>query len=106
MPGLWADEDVVSIAKVGICVVARSGTDHHHVIKEHHILKNHLDNITVIEEVIQNELSSTAIRKAVVKGHSAKYLTADSVLDYMLSNRLYSEESQKKNSDTVLAPLR
>ena len=60
----------------------------------------------MIDDVIQNELSSTAIRKQVVQGDSVKYLTPDSVLDYMLSERLYSEESQRKNCDTVLAPLR
>ena len=60
----------------------------------------------MFDDVIQNELSSTAIRKQVVQGDSVKYLTPDSVLDYMLSERLYSEESQRKNCDTVLAPLR
>jgi len=64
------------------------------------------DNIMMIDDVIQNELSSTAIRTQVVQGDSVKYLTPDSVLDYILREQLYSEESQRKNCDTVLAPLR
>lgn len=94
------------IAKIGICVVARNGIDHNSVVAGHKILSDYSQNITIIDDVIQNELSSTAIRKQVVNGESAKYLTPDSVLDYMLSKKLYSEESQRKNCDTVLAPLR
>ena len=106
VPGLWADSDVELIAKIGICVVARAGINHNQVVENHRILKEHAENIVIIDDVIQNELSSTAIRKQVVLGDSVKYLTPDSVLDYMISEKLYSEESQRKNCDTVLAPLR
>ena len=106
VPGLWADSDVELIAKIGICVVARAGINHNQVVENHRILKEHAENIVIIDDVIQNELSSTAIRKQVVLGDSVKYLTPDSVLEYMISEKLYSEESQRKNCDTVLAPLR
>ncbi|CAG9118437.1 unnamed protein product [Plutella xylostella] len=47
-------------------------------------------NITLITNHIPNEVSSTVLRRLVRRGHSARYLTADPVLEYIRVHALYS----------------
>jgi hypothetical protein len=46
-------------------------------------------NISIVPEWITNEISSTKIRRALSRGESVRYLTSDSVINYIQTNRLY-----------------
>ena len=62
VPGLWADDDVERIAKIGIIAISRNGIDSTAVLDGHPVLKNHKGNILLIQDEIQNNISSTTIR--------------------------------------------
>ena len=62
VPGLWADDDVERIAKIGIIAISRNGIDSTAVLDGHPVLKNHKGNILLIKDEIQNNISSTTIR--------------------------------------------
>jgi nicotinic acid mononucleotide adenylyltransferase len=42
-------------------------------------------------EVKENNVSSTAVRRAVKRGMSIKYFVADSVVDYINQQKLYQD---------------
>ena len=62
VPGLWLDEDVARIAKIGIVAVARNEIDHEAVFEKHKVLKEFRSQITLVQDVIPNSISSTLIR--------------------------------------------
>lgn len=96
VPGLWADDDVERIAKIGIIAISRNGIDSTAVLDGHPVLKNHKGNILLIKDEIQNNISSTTIRASLRNGDSIRYLTTCNVADYLIQNDLYNEESEKK----------
>ena len=63
------------------------------------------EKIIIIEDELQDNLSSTFIRKRLLAGDDVKYLVPDEVNDYLIKKQVYTEESLKINTDVVLAPL-
>lgn len=49
-------------------------------------------NITVVENWIPNEISSTAMRLYLRRGLSVKYLLTDEVIDYISKYKLYGSD--------------
>ncbi|KAG7297556.1 hypothetical protein JYU34_019596 [Plutella xylostella] len=90
-PGLWADDDIEAIVgRHGLVVITRSGSNPDKFIYDSDLLYKHRRNITLITNHIPNEVSSTVLRRLVRRGHSARYLTADPVLEYIRVHALYS----------------
>ncbi|XP_060584824.1 nicotinamide/nicotinic acid mononucleotide adenylyltransferase 1-like isoform X2 [Ruditapes philippinarum] len=90
VPGLWKDEDIEEIVKkYGLVCITRNGSDPRKFIYESDVLTRNQDNITIVTEWIQNEISSTKIRRALRRDESVKYLLQDSVIDYIREHELY-----------------
>ncbi|KAH8032139.1 hypothetical protein HPB51_023283 [Rhipicephalus microplus] len=103
VPGLWADKDVKHIlTQYGLVVVTRHGYDVPRIIYENDILYRHRHHIHVVTEWITNEISSTAVRRALMRGESVKYLIQDSVIDYIRQHGLYMDSIMDESTCRVL----
>lgn len=106
VPNLWKQEDIAEIVGFyGLVCITRSGSDPYKFIQQSDDLWTHHKNIHVVHEWITNEISATHVRRALRRGHSVRYLVPENVINYIREQRLYSAESERKNSDIVLAPL-
>lgn len=96
VPGLWDPEDITElVSKYGLVIITREGFNPSKFIYESDILSRFQHNIHIVTEWIENDISSTHIRRAVRRGESIKYLVPDSVILYMKNHTLYQE--QEKN---------
>ncbi|XP_050032111.1 nicotinamide/nicotinic acid mononucleotide adenylyltransferase 1 [Dermacentor andersoni] len=92
VPGLWSEQDIENIVtQYGLVVMTRSGYDVPRIIYENDILYRLRRHIHVVTEWIPNEISSTAVRRALMRGESVKYLLQDSVIDYIRQHGLYAQ---------------
>uniref|UniRef100_A0A8C5N2Q4 Nicotinamide-nucleotide adenylyltransferase n=1 Tax=Leptobrachium leishanense TaxID=445787 RepID=A0A8C5N2Q4_9ANUR len=106
VPNLWKDEEVLEIISMfGIACITRAGHDARKFVYESDVLWKHKDNIHVVEEWINNDISSTKIRRALRRGQNVRYLVPDATLEYIEKHELYSEESEEKNSGLILEPF-
>lgn len=55
------------------------------------------DNIRVIPQLIQNDVSSTKIRLFRKRGKSIRYYIPDKVVDYIYEHGLYLEDDKKQS---------
>jgi len=95
-PGLWAREDLSRIlGHYGAFILERSGTDIDDALVS---LQQWRENIRVIPQLIQNDVSSTKIRLFRKRGKSIRYYIPDQVVDYIYEHGLYSDD-EKKQSD-------
>ncbi|XP_057341049.1 nicotinamide/nicotinic acid mononucleotide adenylyltransferase 3 isoform X1 [Microplitis mediator] len=89
-PGLWADEDIDAIVgQHGLVVITREGSNPNKFIYDSDLLSKYMHNIHIVTEWINNEVSSTKLRRALKRGESIKYLTQDPVIDYIYNWGLY-----------------
>ncbi|KAH0557890.1 uncharacterized protein LOC123271185 [Cotesia glomerata] len=89
-PGLWADQDIDAIVgEHGLVVITREGSNPNKFIYDSDLLSKYMHNIHIVTEWINNEVSSTKIRRALKRGESIKYLTQDAVIDYIYNWGLY-----------------
>ncbi|KAF2025087.1 nicotinamide mononucleotide adenylyltransferase 1 [Setomelanomma holmii] len=106
-PGLWASEDLSRIlGHYGAFILERSGTDIDDALVS---LQQYRDNIRVIPQLIQNDVSSTKIRLFRKRGKSIRYYIPDKVVDYIYEHGLYSDDEKKqadkgKEKETADAP--
>ncbi|XP_047396334.1 nicotinamide/nicotinic acid mononucleotide adenylyltransferase 1 [Sciurus carolinensis] len=106
VPNLWKSEDITRIvADYGLICVTRDGSDAQRFIYESDVLWRHQSNIHLVNEWINNDISSTKIRRALRRGQSIRYLVPDLVQEYIEKHDLYSSESEDRNAGVVLAPL-
>jgi len=102
-PGLWKDEDIEEIVgKFGLVCISRSGSDPQKFIYDNDVLTKNANNIHLVTEWIQNEISSTKIRRALRRKESVRYLLQDSVIDYIHLHSLYGTAPRKANSQIIL----
>ncbi|KAF2713416.1 nicotinamide mononucleotide adenylyltransferase 1 [Pleomassaria siparia CBS 279.74] len=95
-PGLWTKEDLNRIlGHYGAFILERSGTDIDDALLS---LQQFRDNIRVISQLIQNDVSSTKIRLFRKRGKSIRYYIPDKVVDYIYEHDLYVDD-EKKQSD-------
>lgn len=101
--GLWLERDVEEIlAQHGLIVVARPGYDSNKFIEKNALMTRLKSHIHIVNDLVSNDLSSTVVRNALLKGESIKYLTPDKVIEYIEKNELYREAGD--DEDGSLAP--
>ncbi|XP_076364519.1 nicotinamide/nicotinic acid mononucleotide adenylyltransferase 1-like isoform X2 [Tachypleus tridentatus] len=87
---LWKDEDIADIVgNFGLVVITREGSNPQRFIYESDLLTKYQNNIYLVTEWITNDVSSTRIRRALMRGESVKYLVQDSVIQYIKEHKLY-----------------
>jgi nicotinamide mononucleotide adenylyltransferase len=73
-----------------VCV-ARAGTDIHNILSEpNSVLARHKEHVLLVEEPVQNVISSSMVRWLLGQGKPVRYLVPDSVLAYIRRHGLYS----------------
>ncbi|KAK4227587.1 hypothetical protein QBC38DRAFT_187335 [Podospora fimiseda] len=90
-PGLWSPIDLdVILRSFGAFIIERSGTDIDEALST---LRQYKDNIWVINQVIQNDISSTKVRLFLKKDLSIRYLIPDPAIEvcYLLKAFLSKE---------------
>ncbi|XP_065123330.1 nicotinamide/nicotinic acid mononucleotide adenylyltransferase 3 isoform X1 [Paramisgurnus dabryanus] len=106
VPGLWrADHIEEVVGRFGLVCVTRGSLQPDRTIHESDMLSRHRQNIFLVREWIQNEISATEVRRALRRGYSVKYILPDSVIDYIRENNLYTQDSEMKNKEIQLRPL-
>lgn len=89
-PGVWSQEDLDHIlGRFGTFIVERSGTDIDDALAN---LQTWKDKIYVIQQLIQNDVSSTKIRLFLRREMSVQYLIPAPVIEYIEQNGLYEED--------------
>jgi nicotinamide mononucleotide adenylyltransferase len=89
-PGIWSEKDLDHIlGRFGTFIVERTGTDIDDALAN---LQPYKDKIYVIQQLIQNDISSTKIRLFLRKEMSVQYLIPAPVIEYIEENALYEPE--------------
>ena len=90
-PGVWSEKDLDHIlGKYGSFIVERSGTDIDEALAT---LQPWRENIYVIQQLIQNDVSSTKIRLFLRREMSVRYLVPVPVIYYIEKHHLYEDEN-------------
>ncbi|KAL2839601.1 hypothetical protein BJY01DRAFT_219163 [Aspergillus pseudoustus] len=93
-PGVWSEKDLDHIlGKYGAFIVERSGTDIDEALAA---LQPWKKNIHVIQQLIQNDVSSTKIRLFLRRDMSVRYLIPVPVIEYIEQNNLYREDGSSQ----------
>jgi nicotinamide mononucleotide adenylyltransferase len=89
-PNVWSEADLYHIlGRYGAFVIERSGTDIDDAISN---LQTWKDNIFLIQQLIQNDVSSTKIRLFLRREMSVQYLIPAPVIEYIEEHGLYEED--------------
>jgi nicotinamide mononucleotide adenylyltransferase len=89
-PGVWSDKDLDHIlGRYGAFIVERNGTDIDEALAA---LQPWRDNIHVIQQLIQNDVSSTKIRLFLRREMSVRYLIPTPVIKYIEQHHLYEDD--------------
>ncbi|KAL9578534.1 MAG: hypothetical protein Q9212_005657 [Teloschistes hypoglaucus] len=89
-PGVWSQEDLNHIlGKYGVFIVERTGTDIDDALAA---LTNWRQNIWVIQQLIQNDVSSTKVRLFLKREMSVRYLIPAPVIKYIEEHGLYEDD--------------
>ncbi|KAK5125007.1 hypothetical protein LTR85_001197 [Meristemomyces frigidus] len=89
-PGVWADKDIDYILKnFGAFIVERTGTDIDEALSA---LQPWKSNIWVIQQLVQNDISSTKVRLFLRRDMSIRYLVPEPVVQYIEEHGLYEED--------------
>ncbi|KAI9809579.1 MAG: hypothetical protein M1825_000011 [Sarcosagium campestre] len=95
-PGVWSDEDLDHIlGRYGSFIVERTGTDIEDALAS---LQQWKSNIYVIQQLIQNDVSSTKIRLFLRREMSVRYLVPAPVIKYIEDHGLYEEDASGSTS--------
>lgn len=86
----WSQDDLDHILRrYGAFIVERSGTDIDEALAH---LQPYKDQIYVIQQLIQNDISSTKIRLFLRREMSVQYLLPSRVIEYIYQHGLYEED--------------
>lgn len=89
-PGVWSQKDLDHIlGKYGVFIVERTGTDIDDALAT---LTPWRHNIWVIQQLIQNDVSSTKIRLFLKREMSVRYLVPAPVINYIEEHGLYEDD--------------
>ncbi|KAL8909118.1 MAG: hypothetical protein Q9171_005184 [Xanthocarpia ochracea] len=89
-PGVWSQEDLDHIlGRYGVFIVERTGTDIDDALAA---LTQWRHNIWVIQQLIQNDVSSTKIRLFLKREMSVRYLVPAPVISYIEAHGLYDDD--------------
>ncbi|KAB5583156.1 hypothetical protein GE09DRAFT_292368 [Coniochaeta sp. 2T2.1] len=100
-PNLWSPTDLdIILGQYGAFIIERSGTDIEEALAS---LRQYENNIWVISQVIQNDVSSTKVRLFLKKDLSVRYLIPDPVVAYIEEHGLFQDRPPSpdgKNRET------
>jgi len=97
-PGVWSHADLDHIlGRYGTFIVERAGSGMDQATDS---LARWRNNIHLISQLIQNDVSSTKVRLFLRRGMSVRYLLPTVVVDYIEQNGLYLEEGSATASNT------
>lgn len=97
-PGVWDPKDIDYILKnFGALIVERTGTDIDEALST---LQPYTNNIFVIQQLVQNDISSTKIRLFRRRDMSIRYLVPEPVVDYIEEHNLYDEDGAASNTSS------
>eukprot|EP01102_Stenamoeba_stenopodia_P010052 TRINITY_DN2987_c0_g1_i4.p1 TRINITY_DN2987_c0_g1~~TRINITY_DN2987_c0_g1_i4.p1 ORF type:complete len:280 (-),score=66.83 TRINITY_DN2987_c0_g1_i4:76-915(-) len=89
IPKVWAEQDMKDILDhFGVVCLERPGSYSAEIVESNPLMSLRKHNIVIVPQNISNDVSSTKIREALKNGCSIKYLTPDSVIDYIRENNL------------------
>lgn len=89
-PGVWIPDQVRTLLQeYGVVCINRVGKDARRLVFENDILYSNRRQILLVDEVIQNNISSTAVRRNLARDLSVKYLIPDAVINHIKLHRLY-----------------
>ncbi|KAK3631071.1 Nicotinamide/nicotinic acid mononucleotide adenylyltransferase 1 [Elasticomyces elasticus] len=95
-PGVWDPKDIDYILKnFGAFIVERTGTDIDEALST---LQPYTPNIFVIQQLVQNDISSTKIRLFRRRDMSIRYLVPEPVVNYIEEHNLYDEDGAASTS--------
>ncbi|KIX04004.1 nicotinate (nicotinamide) nucleotide adenylyltransferase [Rhinocladiella mackenziei CBS 650.93] len=98
-PGVWSEKDLDHIlGRYGTFIIERSGTDIDEALAS---LQSYRDNIYVIQQLIQNDVSSTKIRLFLRRGMSVQYLIPAPVVEYIEQNHLYEDDGRASSMTSI-----
>jgi len=103
-PGVWSDKDLNHIlGRYGTFIVERTGTDIDDALSN---LQQWKDKIYVIQQLIQNDVSSTKIRLFLRREMSVQYLIPAPVIEYIEEHGLYEDDGNegKGKSKSIESP--
>ncbi|KAJ7072685.1 hypothetical protein C8F01DRAFT_1243718 [Mycena amicta] len=90
-PGVWSYSDLDHIlGRYGTFIVERAGTGMDQATES---LARWRNNIHIISQLIQNDVSSTKVRLFIRRGLSVRYLLPANVVEYIEQNGLYLEDA-------------
>ena len=102
-PGLWNPDDMRAlVGDFGIACVDRQGSDALRTLQELPELRGleapgkggagaDFARVHLVEEPVDNQMSSTQLRAAIARGLPVRYLTMDGVVDYIEEAGLYAD---------------
>ncbi|KAJ6631602.1 Nucleotidylyl transferase [Mycena sp. CBHHK59/15] len=94
-PGVWSYADLDHIlGRYGTFIVERAGSGMDQATDS---LARWRNNIHLISQLIQNDVSSTKVRLFIRRGLSVRYLLPANVVEYIEQNGLYLEEGTSPN---------
>ncbi len=101
-PGVWSEKDLDHIlGRYGTYIIERSGTDIDEALAS---LGNYRENIHVIQQLIQNDVSSTKIRLFLRRGMSVQYLIPAPVVEFIEQNHLYRDDARSASATSLHPP--
>ncbi|RMD39487.1 hypothetical protein DV735_g5641, partial [Chaetothyriales sp. CBS 134920] len=101
-PGVWSEKDLDHIlGRYGTFIIERSGTDIDEALAS---LQPYRDNIHVIQQLIQNDVSSTKIRLFLRRGMSVQYLIPAPVVEYIEQNHLFGDDGRSSSMTSINPP--
>lgn len=101
-PGVWSEKDLDHIlGRYSTLIIERSGTDIDEALAS---LQPYRDNIHVIQQLIQNDVSSTKIRLFLRRGMSVQYLIPAPVVEYIEQNHLFGEDGRTSSMTSINQP--
>lgn len=109
-PGVWSDKDLDHIlGRYGTFIVERTGTDIDDALAS---LQPWKENIYVIQQLIQNDVSSTKIRLFLKREMSVQYLVPAPVIEYIQQHGLYEDDGaassihEREKEGKAMSPAR
>jgi nicotinamide mononucleotide adenylyltransferase len=101
-PGIWSEKDLEHIlGRYATFIIERTGTDIDEALAS---LQTYRDNIHVIQQLIQNDVSSTKIRLFLRRGMSVQYLIPAPVVEYIEQNHLFEDDGRASSMTSVTIP--
>lgn len=89
-PKSWVPEELeIIIREFGLLCIERSGLNVDEFFTPGKMLEKYKENVMFIKQDVQNNISSTLIRRFIAEGRSLKYLISDECIKYIEEHGLY-----------------